>query len=193
MLFVLLVLCSLSEGYRFVVQNRAIECVYADITGVERVVSEIAVVSGGNRDIAFKISDPAGNNIYSIVYQEGKYSNLINVNTKTPGTYSFCFDNSMSLYTGKLVEFKLQTEKVEPATTEEVKSIKTKLSQVATYLNDARNDQRRLRTREIRNKKTGDGTNLRTLILFFVGCVVIVVMGLFQIWYIKRQFKRGGK
>lgn len=101
-----------------------------------------------------QINDPSGANIYSLTYEEGKYNNLINVNTKTPGTYAFCFDNSMSIYTSKIVEFKLHEDTVEPATKTEVQSVKTKLSQVATFLNDARNDQRRLRAREARNRKS---------------------------------------
>ncbi|EKE38494.1 hypothetical protein ENUP19_0054G0128 [Entamoeba nuttalli] len=180
-----------TNAYRFIVPNRAQECVYSEIKDIEKVIVEIGVISGGNKDIAFTVTDPSGSNIYSIVYEEGKYNNYIYVNTKTPGVYSFCFDNTMSLYTSKLVEFKLQLEQIQPATEQEVKSIKTKLQQVSTYLNDAKNDQRRLRIRENRNRQTGDATNLRTTILFLIGCFVIMAMGCFQVWYIKRQFKRG--
>ncbi|KAL7722965.1 GOLD domain-containing protein [Entamoeba marina] len=178
------------SAYRFIVDSRSQECVYADLN-VERVVAEIGVVSGSNKDIGFKVANPSGTYIYSLVYEEGKHNNYFNINTKEQGTYSFCFDNSMSLYSAKMVDFKLNLEESAPATKEEVSSIETKLEQVKSYLADARSDQKRFRNREARNRKTGDATNLRTTALFFIGCFIIAAMGLFQVWYIKRQFKRG--
>ena len=192
LLFVITLLSTVN-AYRFIVNQREQECVFLEVTQQKKIVADLSVASGGNRDIAFKVYDPNEREIYSLIYEEGKYSNLIYINAQTEGTYQFCLDNTMSMKTPKTVEFKLKDEEVEPATEDEVKSIKTKLSQVYSFLDDATYDQKRLRIRERRNKKTNDGTNLRTTILFFVGCVVIIVMAAFQIWYIKKQFRTGGR
>lgn len=63
----ILLLASLScaDAYRFTVSSRAQECIYSDINGVDRVVAEIGVISGGNKDIVFKVRSNAPHCVYS--------------------------------------------------------------------------------------------------------------------------------
>ena len=191
MLTVLFLFVTVLNAYKFVVDNRVEECVYADIKSTERVILDVDVLAGGNKDIVFKAKNPAGNEVLNQLIEDGKTTGAMNLRTADDGTYAFCFDNSMSLYTSKIVEFKISLPEVQAATSEEVNSIENKLKQVGNQLISARQDQKRFRNREARNRRTGDATNLRVTALFFGGCLVIMIMGVFQVWYIKRCFRRG--
>ena len=109
-------------------------------------------MSRGATDV--QVQNPAGIYVYSALFEENKYQNLISINTAENGVYAFCFDNTMSLYTPKLIDFAIKSGTATPATRDEVSTLETKLTQIESYLKDAQSSQKRFRNRERRNRRS---------------------------------------
>lgn len=83
-------------------------CFYADVDkAYEKIGFYFAVQSGGSFDIDFDIKDPNGKVILDGKKErQGDYVLTANF----AGEYAFCFENDMSSFTEKLVDFDIMVE-----------------------------------------------------------------------------------
>jgi len=83
-------------------------CFYADVdkTG-EKIGFYFAVQSGGDFDIDYEVKDPTGDQILD--GQRERQGDFVFTANKI-GEYSFCFENDMSSFTEKLVDFDIMVE-----------------------------------------------------------------------------------
>ncbi|GAB1522139.1 hypothetical protein RhiTH_005249 [Rhizoctonia solani] len=83
-------------------------CFYADVDKEgEKIGFYFAVQSGGDFDIDFEVKDPLNEQI--IDGQRERQGDYIFTANKV-GEYSFCFENDMSSFTEKLVDFDIMVE-----------------------------------------------------------------------------------
>ncbi|KAG8746483.1 hypothetical protein FRC10_004923 [Ceratobasidium sp. 414] len=79
-------------------------CFFAD---VDKEGEKIGVQSGGDFDIDFEVKDPANEQILD--GQRERQGDYVFTANKV-GEYSFCFENDMSSFTEKLVDFDIMVE-----------------------------------------------------------------------------------
>ncbi|KAB5590619.1 hypothetical protein CTheo_5929 [Ceratobasidium theobromae] len=83
-------------------------CFYADVDKAgEKIGFYFAVQSGGDFDIDFEVKDPVNEQILD--GQRERQGDYIFTANKV-GEYSFCFENDMSSFTEKLVDFDIMVE-----------------------------------------------------------------------------------
>ncbi|KAK7099266.1 transmembrane emp24 domain-containing protein 5-like [Littorina saxatilis] len=108
-----LILCSLlsrhvSKAYEVdltvEINAGATECFWQRIKRQVSAELEYQVIDGGDLDIDFAIYDPSGR---AILMESRKTENVIRVQTEVEGDYKFCFDNSFSRISPKVVFFEL--------------------------------------------------------------------------------------
>lgn len=83
-------------------------CFFADVDKEgEKIGFYFAVQSGGDFDIDFEVKDPAGDQMLD--GQRERQGDYIFTANKI-GEYSFCFENDMSSFTEKLIDFDIMVE-----------------------------------------------------------------------------------
>jgi hypothetical protein len=130
----------------------------------------------------------------TIVYQqdrqvEGTYS----FTAQSDGAYKFCFSNAMSAVTSKSVSFNILVGNALSlhgvAQQDHLTPLENTILILGEGLSSVRNEQKYIKTRERLVRDTNESTKRRVLWWNIIKTTLLVVVGAWQIFYLKRLFE----
>ena len=194
---VLLLLCLAEPTHAGIAPNTALavkipahkdECFYEDVKAAgTKVYLHFMVTQGGSLDIDASIYGPDATLIWAT---EKERESRVLFKAKLPGQHKVCFSNKMSTITTKTVAFTVQAGDVgESSSDRNVDPMERAIVHIAQGVNEIKNDQQYLRTRERVHRDTAESTNTRVLLWSFAENLLIVAMGFGHLWYLKRLFE----
>jgi len=160
-------------------------CFYEHVEEENLIKVMFQVTHGGNLDVNVQFAAPDG----KIYYQgQGDVTGRYTFNAHTTGLYAFCFGNEMSRVTAKTVQLEVSTyTKYKDKGNQTVLKNQVKNLQDATELISA--DYQYLKQREIMHVATNESTNKMVFYWSLVEMFVLISMGCFQIFFLKRFFE----
>lgn len=179
------------------------ECFYTHVVKQDaKVAFYFAVQSGGSFDIDYMVTGPSKEPGKERVILEGekeRQGDYVFTATQS-GEYRFCFDNSVSTFTDKLVDFEISVED-EPranlpqktgATPEQLSGVEETILRVSSQISTLTRQQKYFRTRENRNFSTVRSTEKRVFNFSLLEGAVMVGMACLQV-FVVRMFFTGGR
>ncbi|MBW0507689.1 hypothetical protein O181_047404 [Austropuccinia psidii MF-1] len=157
-----------------------------------------AVQSGGSFDIDWSVRDPKDNII--IQGQKDRQGDYI-FTALHDGEYAFCFDNDMSSFSDKDIDFEIVLEneiKLTSSTksnplSEQTNNLEDSIYKLSGSLNSIQRTQKYFRTRENRNFATVQDTQNR-IFYFNLGISLLLIgMSFTQVWVVRKFFNSPGK
>lgn len=194
--FLVLFLSSIS-ALTLQVEPKTTECFHQKVERNDLLTFEFIVTRGGLLDINLRITSPSGNIIHENLhfFQAGDRASQ-KIVAQEDGIYSFCFDNEMSRWTAKVVNFELTVEgksqQQQQSNTqllgESLKPLERSLHTIRRELDKITKEQRYLRVREQVHRDTQENTFVRVYWFSTLESVVLVGMCLFQIYFMRKWF-----
>ncbi|KAK4179530.1 emp24/gp25L/p24 family/GOLD-domain-containing protein [Triangularia setosa] len=163
----------------------------------EKIAFYFAVQSGGSFDIDYEVTGPNGK--YIMDGQKERQGDFV-FTAREVGEYSFCFNNEMSTYTEKFVDFEIAVENEARVTIpskqgsspEQTSALEESLFKLSGQLSTITRNQKYFRTRENRNFSTVRSTEQRIVNFSIVQILMIMAMGALQV-FIVRFFFQGAR
>ncbi|KAI0834576.1 emp24/gp25L/p24 family/GOLD-domain-containing protein [Hypoxylon sp. FL0890] len=157
-----------------------------------------AVQSGGSFDINYEVTGPGGK---VILDGEKERQGDFVFTANEIGEYKFCFDNAMSTYSEKLVDFEIAVEDEERAqlpskqgsTPEQTSALEESIYKISGQLSTIARNQKYFRTRENRNFSTVRSTESRIVNFSLIQCCMMVCMGALQVFVVRFFFQGARK
>lgn len=189
---------SMASAITFQLPANGKECFYTFNTQINTNLGYyFAVQSGGSFDINYQIKAPDGKIIVSEVKQrQGDY--VFNANQQ--GEYEFCFDNEMSTFAEKVIDFELKDDNSHraqlpdvPKGNKSVEGMQTIVHSIENKIAALTNTLNYYKTRINRNQSTVKSTESRILMFSIFDLVIMLGMALFQIAVVKFFFQGSRK
>ncbi|KAG5977300.1 hypothetical protein E4U55_006890 [Claviceps digitariae] len=186
-----------SLTYKLAANEKA--CFYAETKQKnEKVAFYFAVQSGGSFDVDFIVQGP---NSKLILQGEKERQGDFVFTAQEAGEYSFCFNNEMSTFVEKTVDFEISVENEvraqlpsKPGTTpEQTTEINDSIFKIFAKLSTIARDQKYFRTRENRNFATVNSTEARIVNFSMIQIFLIVCMGALQVFVVRFFFQGARK
>ncbi|KAK4044794.1 hypothetical protein C8A01DRAFT_42412 [Parachaetomium inaequale] len=150
----------------------------------EKVAFYFAVQSGGSFDINYRVTGPNGK--YILDGEKERQGDFV-FTAKEIGEYKFCFNNEMSTYTEKFVDFEISG-----ASPEQTSTLEESLFKISGQMSTITRNQKYFRTRENRNFSTVRSTETRIINFSLIQIALVVCMGALQV-FIVRFFFQGAR
>jgi len=160
------------------------------------------VIRGGELDIKVRITDPQGRVVLDEFHSENSENNEGEHEffPEEKGDYEICFDNHMSTFSSKVVEFYLLTghedtgsevevHKPVPAALVNLFPTENSIDKVWISMTELRNHFVYFIGREARLRQTIDDTSLRLVYLTFLEAFALLGVSFAQIFFLKRFFE----
>ncbi|RJE25186.1 Endosomal cargo receptor Erp3 [Aspergillus sclerotialis] len=171
-------------------------------TNVEQMNSKIAfyfaVQSGGSFDIDYSVVGPGER----IILQNTKERQGDFVFTaQTVGEYRFCFNNEMSTFAEKLVDFEIAVENEQRAqlpsrqgaSPEQASALEESIYKLSAQLSTISRNQKYFRTRENRNFSTVRSTERRIFNMSVIESLMMISMAGLQVFVVRFFFQGARK
>ncbi|KAI1765908.1 emp24/gp25L/p24 family/GOLD-domain-containing protein [Hypoxylon sp. FL1150] len=163
-----------------------------------KVAFYFAVQSGGSFDINYEVTGP-GNKVILDGEKERQGDFVFTANEV--GEYKFCFDNDMSTYSEKFVDFEITVEdevraqlpSKQGSTPEQTSALEESIYKVSGQLSTIARNQKYFRTRENRNFSTVRSTEGRIVNFSLIQCCMMVCMGALQVFVVRFFFQGARK
>ncbi|GAM83971.1 hypothetical protein ANO11243_019610 [Dothideomycetidae sp. 11243] len=181
------------------------ECFYAHVDNKgAKVAFYFAVQSGGSFDVDYTIYAPVENQPHAekIIVQEEKERQGDYVFTATAGgEYRFCFDNTISTFADKVIDFEITVENEvrravipskQGSTPEQTSILEDSIMKISTSMWSIARSQKYFRTRENRNFSTVRSTEKRIWNFSLIESGLMVGMAGLQV-FVVRMFFTGGR
>jgi len=178
------------------VEPKTYDCFYVDLNSGQHAKVIFFVIRGGLLDIDLMITGPNEEQIYSGMQFESSVREFV---TRTAGTYSICWNNAMSRWTAKVIQFELEIDgktatetkptKDQLLTPDKITPLENSINQIDQSLNIIQDDQRYLRTREQIHRDTAESTNRRVFWYSVIESVILVSISLGQVYYLRKFFE----
>jgi len=195
-----------SQSIMLQVEPKTEECFYVDVTKPDSYTVIFTVTRGGKLDIYLSIVGPNDALIHKELYffdeSREDFLGQYTVDAANRGTYSICFDNTMSRYTAKVVSFTVTSNnevvsdteslssRANPARKGDLDPIEWGLSRVNNGLLNVEKEQSHYRIREAAHRELAERTSSRVLFFTVMESVVLFVFSGVQIWLLRRWFNR---
>eukprot|EP00002_Diphylleia_rotans_P007902 TRINITY_DN17566_c0_g1_i1.p1 TRINITY_DN17566_c0_g1~~TRINITY_DN17566_c0_g1_i1.p1 ORF type:complete len:199 (+),score=53.12 TRINITY_DN17566_c0_g1_i1:46-642(+) len=178
-------LCALSV----VVQPNSQQCFFEELKEKESIDFEFQVTDGGMLDIDVQVEGPDSRVLYEGEREsDGKYTFV----SYKEGDYRFCFVNTISTITDKIVSFKISKLDHRDSSTMKkghLKPMEESIDRIADSLNRIATEQTYLKTRERAHRGTAESTNLRVLWWSLFEVALLVLMSILQVLYLHKLFE----
>ncbi|KAK5993583.1 putative membrane protein C17A5.08 [Cladobotryum mycophilum] len=184
--------------YRLTAHEKA--CFYANTKNEnERIAFYFAVQSGGSFDVDYVVEGPGGK---IILEGEKERQGDFVFTAQQVGDYSFCFDNEMSTFSDKYVDFDISVENESRAaqlpskqgsTPEQTGALEESIYKISGQLSTISRNQKYFRTRENRNFSTVQSTEKRIVNFSMIQMALIVCMGALQVFVVRFFFQGARK
>ncbi|XXG99835.1 hypothetical protein Hte_006176 [Hypoxylon texense] len=163
-----------------------------------KVAFYFAVQSGGSFDINYEVTGP-GDKVILDGEKERQGDFVFTANEV--GEYKFCFDNDMSTYSEKFVDFEIAVEdevraqlpSKQGSTPEQTSALEESIYKVSGQLSTIARNQKYFRTRENRNFSTVRSTEGRIVNFSLIQCCMMVCMGALQVFVVRFFFQGARK
>ncbi|KJZ70747.1 hypothetical protein HIM_09880 [Hirsutella minnesotensis 3608] len=175
-------------------------CFYTDTTrDNEKVAFYFAVQSGGSFDVDYTVEGP-GNKVI-LKGEKERQGDFVFTGQRT-GEYSFCFDNEMSTFSEKLIDFEISTEhetrsaqlpSKQGTSPEQTSILEESIFKISSQLSTISRNQKYFRTRENRNFSTVNSTEKRIVNFSLIQIALIVCMGALQVFVVRFFFQGARK
>ncbi|KAK3327885.1 emp24/gp25L/p24 family/GOLD-domain-containing protein [Podospora appendiculata] len=183
--------------YKVNVNEKA--CFYTATTKkAEKVAFYFAVQSGGSFDIDYEVTGPGGKSILD--GQKERQGDFV-FTANEIGEYKFCFNNEMSTYTEKFVDFEISVENEarvnlpskQGSSPEQTSALEESLFKVSGQLSTITRNQKYFRTRENRNFSTVRSTEKRIINFTLLQSALVICMGALQVFVVRFFFQGARK
>ncbi|KAF2220547.1 emp24/gp25L/p24 family/GOLD-domain-containing protein [Elsinoe ampelina] len=181
------------------------ECFFTQVNNKgAKVAFYFAVQSGGSFDVDYSVHGPVENNPHGdrVIFngekeRQGDYVFTANV----AGEYRFCFDNTISSFAEKLIDFEISVENEPRAATiptkqgaapEQASVLEESVMKISSLLSSVSRSQKYFRTRENRNFSTVRSTEKRIWNFSLMESGLMVGMAGLQV-FVVRMFFTGGR
>ncbi|CAD6577664.1 MAG: hypothetical protein ASARMPREDX12_008446 [Alectoria sarmentosa] len=189
--------CATALTYKLVANEKA--CFFSNVEQQgAKIAFYFAVQSGGSFDVDYTVMGPDG----KVIMENSKERQLDSVFTaKATGEYSFCFNNEMSTFAEKMVDFEIAVENESPSallpskqgtSPEQTSALEESIMKVSRDLSTINRNQKYFRTRENRNFSTVKSTESRIFNFSVVESGLMVCMAGLQV-FIVRFFFQGAR
>ncbi|KAF5567122.1 ERP2-like protein [Fusarium phyllophilum] len=160
----------------------------------EKIAFYFAVQSGGSFDVDYVVEGPNGKIIMD--GQKERQGDFV-FSANVVGDYSFCFDNEMSTFAEKFVDFEIAVENESRAqlpskqgtTPEQTSILEDSIFKVSGQLSTISRNQKYFRTRENRNFATVNSTEGRIINFSMIQIGLIICMGALQVFVVRFFFQ----
>lgn len=173
-------------------------CFYATtVKPGEKIAFYFAVQSGGSFDVDYSVKGPGGKVIMD--GEKDRQGDFV-FTAGEQGDYEFCFNNEMSTFADKFVDFEIAVENEKRAelpskqgsSPEQTSVLEESVFKLSSKLSTISRGQKYFRTRENRNFATVRSTESRIINFSMIQCVMIALMGGLQV-FIVRFFFQGAR
>eukprot|EP01062_Namystynia_karyoxenos_P066311 TRINITY_DN60274_c0_g1_i1.p2 TRINITY_DN60274_c0_g1~~TRINITY_DN60274_c0_g1_i1.p2 ORF type:complete len:195 (+),score=68.69 TRINITY_DN60274_c0_g1_i1:101-685(+) len=172
-----------AEGLTLKVEPRSEDCMEEAVEKDQPVAFAFQVVAGGELDLDATVTDSAGQEYTWKGQSEGRREWKAPAN----GVFRVCLSNQMARWTPKWVSFYLSIgHSPNTARLEHLDPIEKTIIQLTEGLRHLQDEQKELRAVERVHRDTIEATNERILWWSGFEAAVLVAMGLFQVYYLKR-------
>ncbi|KAG2722243.1 hypothetical protein I3843_02G104400 [Carya illinoinensis] len=197
MLRVLLVLFSfLGRISSLSVTVNDLECVYEyvlyegdTVSGNFVVVDHDIFWSSDHPGIDFTVTSPAGNIVHTL---KGTSGDKFEFKAPRSGMYKFCFHNSYS--TPETVSFYIHVGHIpnehDLAKDEHLNPINVKIAELREALESVTAEQKYLKSRDARHRRTNESTRKRVLFYTVGGYILLAAASALQVIYIRQLFSK---
>ncbi|OAX79375.1 hypothetical protein ACJ72_06305 [Emergomyces africanus] len=156
-----------------------------------------AVQSGGSFDVDYSVTGPGDKII--VDGQKERQGDFV-FTAETVGEYQFCFDNEMSTFAEKMVDFEISVENEEKtqlpskqgAPPEQASALEESIFKISGQLSTISRNQKYFRTRENRNFSTVRSTEQRIFNFSVIEGLMMMTMAGLQV-FIVRFFFQGAR
>ncbi|KAI3323273.1 emp24/gp25L/p24 family/GOLD-domain-containing protein [Xylariaceae sp. AK1471] len=156
-----------------------------------------AVQSGGSFDIDYEVTGPSDK---VILDGEKERQGDFVFTANEMGEYKFCFNNEMSTYSEKFVDFEIAVEDEvraqlpakQGSSPEQTSALEESIYKISGLLSTITRNQKYFRTRENRNFSTVRSTESRIVNFSLVQIAMVIAMGGLQV-FIVRFFFQGAR
>ncbi|GAB1314926.1 hypothetical protein MFIFM68171_05136 [Madurella fahalii] len=163
----------------------------------EKIAFYFAVQSGGSFDIDYEVRGP--NNKYIMEAQKERQGDFV-FTAQEVGEYKFCFNNEMSTFAEKFVDFEIAVENEarvslpakQGTSPEQTSALEESLFKLSGQLSTITRNQKYFRTRENRNFSTVRSTETRIINFSLIQILLVMCMGGLQV-FIVRFFFQGAR
>ncbi|GJN75465.1 emp24/gp25L/p24 family protein [Purpureocillium lilacinum] len=184
--------------YKLTANEKA--CFYTDTKkDNEKIAFYFAVQSGGSFDVDYIVEGPGGK---VILEGEKERSGDFVFTAKQAGEYSFCFDNEMSTFAEKYVDFDISVENEsrtaqipskQGTSPEQTSVLEESIFKISGQLSTISRSQKYFRTRENRNFSTVNSTEKRIVNFSMIQIALIICMGALQVFVVRFFFQGARK
>ncbi|PNP39396.1 hypothetical protein TGAM01_v207062 [Trichoderma gamsii] len=184
--------------YKLAANEKA--CFYATTKNQdEKVAFYFAVQSGGSFDVDYLVEGPGGK---VILQGEKERQGDFVFTAQLIGEYSFCFDNEMSTFSEKFVDFEIAVENEsrtaqlpskQGSSPEQTSVLEESIFKISGQLSTISRNQKYFRTRENRNFSTVSSTEKRIVNFSMIQIALIVCMGALQVFVVRFFFQGARK
>lgn len=175
-------------------------CFYVDTKkDNEKIAFYFAVQSGGSFDVDYLVEGP---NVKTILQGEKERQGDFVFTAQHAGEYSFCFNNEMSTFAEKLVDFDISVDNEERTaklpskqgtTPEQTSELEDSVYKISSQLSTISRNQKYFRTRENRNFSTVNSTEKRIVNFSMIQIGLVVCMGALQVFVVRFFFQGARK
>ncbi|KAH6611263.1 hypothetical protein Trco_001283 [Trichoderma cornu-damae] len=175
-------------------------CFYASTKHAgEKIAFYFAVQSGGAFDVDYLVQGPGGK---TILQGEKERQGDFVFTAQQVGEYSFCFDNEMSTFSEKFVDFEIAVENESRAaqlpskqgsSPEQTSILEESIYKISGQLSTISRNQKYFRTRENRNFSTVASTEKRIVNFSMIQIALIICMGALQVFVVRFFFQGARK
>eukprot|EP01116_Phalansterium_solitarium_P013884 TRINITY_DN31334_c0_g1_i1.p1 TRINITY_DN31334_c0_g1~~TRINITY_DN31334_c0_g1_i1.p1 ORF type:complete len:204 (+),score=39.08 TRINITY_DN31334_c0_g1_i1:91-702(+) len=169
------------------------ECFAVFADAGQLVQANFWVTRGGMLDIDLRVTAPHEVLLYSGVQSEnGQYS----FTAKVPGSYQFCWNNEMTRWTAKVVQFEITVGATEDSpfiTHDALTPMAESIYKIDSILEKIEADQMYLKIREQRHRDTAESTNERVMWYSIFESFVLISLALGQVYYLRKLFNVKGQ
>ncbi|KAL2753861.1 hypothetical protein ACRALDRAFT_1049417 [Sodiomyces alcalophilus JCM 7366] len=174
-------------------------CFYATtVKPEEKIAFYFAVQSGGSFDVDYTVTGPHGKVILD--GEKDRQGDFVFTGIEQ-GEYEFCFNNEMSTFAEKYVDFEITVESDKRAelpskqgtSPEQTTVLEESVFKLSSRLSTISRGQKYFRTRENRNFATVRSTEYRIINFSMIQCILIALMGGLQVFVVRFFFQGARK
>ena len=207
-LLVLVILCALAcltqaSYLTFQVEPKSTACFYEDLNAGAPFEMNFEVIRGGLLDIKFQLSDPNRNVLQERMAffnrpddESNEAEGRVSIKATTAGAYKFCFDNTMSRWTAKVVAFEVRSKranKQEAARLEHLGPMVDSVIKLSDDLDKVEKIQRNARNREKNHYSAVRDINTRLQWMVALSSVILFGLTAMSIMHIQKWFSEEEK
>jgi len=183
-------LVKLAAGYSILLEAAQNLCFFEDLSVGKRFGISFEVGEGGNHDIDFSLKDPSGKYRFTMSRTNSETYSFV---AEENGRHQYCFINEFSPVSKKLVTFDIISDDKESATTQpqsgEDKALDAEIVELLNNIRALKDDQQYTRVRERAHRDTAESTNERVQWYSIFQVVLLVIVCVFQLWYLRYRFE----